>query len=343
MLLGFVGGLGFILLRLWQNTAPPLVYLTPKKSFQCPGEITDLRFSPSGSYLATVGWDRDSSSSVVILWDVIHEKYYRSYRGFKGIVAEVGFTSDDKYILIATTDNALMVWDIKKNICKWKYHLAATCIGLSSLNNDSHIVLLMHDKSERTYLELRRLNSDFTLLQQPFLGAPDFICFSPDSKQVGVGDSSAGNLKLLTFGQRKMNITGTVKVQNISDVVFAGNQGRLLMASRGESSYKLLVYGVKKKLVKQEITVNQETELLSIAASPKGRLAATATRWTDNLENSHGMVKIWSLSSSSLLTELASAEIDEIPWSAPDVKVDISSTELVACSDNKQVRVWSIQ
>ncbi|ODN04157.1 WD repeat-containing protein 5 [Orchesella cincta] len=89
-----------------------------------PGNITCLKFSPNGLYLATASVGRQ-----IRIWDTAEFKYRRGLTGHSKGCSEVAWSSDSRLLVSASDDQQLKVWDVDTVLCPYVYFSAITIAG----------------------------------------------------------------------------------------------------------------------------------------------------------------------------------------------------------------------
>ncbi len=75
------------------------------------GMITSVAKSPDGRYIS---W---GSGSLIIIWNIVDNTYYRTLVGHEDSISNITFSSDGKIIISRSCDNTIKTWDIVSGLC----------------------------------------------------------------------------------------------------------------------------------------------------------------------------------------------------------------------------------
>lgn len=99
-------------------------------------EITDLKVSPNGKYMATASADHSA-----IVWDIASGKQYLELVGHKSNVEAVAFSPDNRQLATGGEDDMVMIWDMAtgERDTSFKAHYTR-CTRLTYAKNGKYLV-----------------------------------------------------------------------------------------------------------------------------------------------------------------------------------------------------------
>ena len=81
------------------------------------GAISSVRYSPSGNYIATGGFD-----NTIRIWNATTGQCLKVMEGHTGMVNSVCFSHDEKKLLSGSNDKSIKLWDLSTAICLQTYY-----------------------------------------------------------------------------------------------------------------------------------------------------------------------------------------------------------------------------
>lgn len=136
------------------------VYLCSPPLSVSSGEVYSVKFSHSGSKLASGGQDRS-----IFLWNGQHScENLAVLRGHKSAITEVCWSSDDQNVVSASADRTAIVWDVEtlKHIRKVRSHdEIVNCVttSVAAQGGPSHLFLTGADDGSAMLFDLRNKES----------------------------------------------------------------------------------------------------------------------------------------------------------------------------------------
>lgn len=141
------------------------------------GHITSLSFSPDNNYLII---NSDIDNEGVKLWDLRNKRIVKTLKGKFITAASVFFSPDGQYILAATRERSVAIWNLKGELIR-EFEAHSQSLSSASFSKDGKLILTSSgDKTAKLWTK------DGTHLQT-YIGHKYFLTsavFSPDGKKI---------------------------------------------------------------------------------------------------------------------------------------------------------------
>ncbi|BAZ29736.1 WD-40 repeat protein [Cylindrospermum sp. NIES-4074] len=272
------------------------LWTVPKNKLQL-NNVNSVSFSADGKVFAAAGWDGNITIGG------------QSFKGHQDIINSLLFTHDNKYLLTASADKSIKIWDVKsqKSIRIFTGHdNRVTSISLSPDNQ-----ILASGSADKT-IKLWRVK-DGKLLHT-LTGHNDevtSVSFSPDGKTLASG-SVDNTVKIWQKdGTLLKNFTGHGLA--IASVSFSPD-GKTLASASWDNTLKL--WDVSNGLLINTLAGHSDG-VTSLSFSPDGQILASGS--ADNT------IKLWNIETGTLLKTLLGHphQVNSVSFS-PDGKLLLS-------------------
>lgn len=287
-------------------------------------EVKGVAFSPDGAVIATGSKDR-----TVKIWDAATGQMLHALEGHGGDISGVTFSPDGRTLATVNWDGTVRLWEVSSGrqvlVQRLKEHLLAAAFSsdgshLATSGTDKTCVIwrLVRGRQGLSLRAQRRLHGHSKWVNA-LTYSPDgaLLASSSDDKSLRVWDSQSGEeLRCLKGGDF------------FQGVAFArfGRRPVLLGASHNGT---LAVWDFSAKGQPcHQLQVNTKS-LHHVAASPDGRLAATA--------GEDCTVRVWDVEARKLLTTMRGHA--DVVWY---VAFSPDGSELATAGLDKTARVWKV-
>ena len=239
---------------------------TRLRSWPHPGEATDIAWSPSGSRLATAGFDRNG-----YIWDAETGACLQTLRGHASVVVGIAFLGNDGLAVSRSWDSTLRFWDVAHGRQLLEARGAG---GRFRFEPRTRRMALVTERGERSFIELRAvLGSEITseLWEQlpPTNNGPWTIDFNADGRLLVSGAPDGFRIWDLTEENHFVHIAG-----GLTHVSFSAKLDSVLACAEKELRTWPLGCNGKGEVVidspiEQGIPGNQE-KFINATATPQG-------------------------------------------------------------------------